>query len=270
MSTSTITTVNKTRRGKMPIGNMASDTDHAFALARTLNLTGLAGQIEEVCDSATSARLTYGRFLASALEIEVDIRHERKRSRRIYEAKFPRIKTLPEFDSSANPLITANTIALLASGDFIAASQPVVFLGDSGTGKSHLLIGTALAAAENGHRVRYVTCAQLANELAEAADDLHLSKTVARYGKFDLLAIDELGYVHLDQRAAELLFQILTEREERACIAIASNCPFSEWGKTFTDTRLAAAVIDRITYRAHIIETGTESYRLATTTRTQK
>lgn len=129
-----------------------------------------------------------------------------------------------------------------------------MFLGNSGTGKSHLLIGTCLAAAEAGHRVRYTTCAQLANELAEAADDHHLSRLVARYGRYELLAIDELGYVHLDSRGAELLFQILTEREERAAIAIASNAPFSEWNKTFTDKRLAAAVVDRITYRAHIIE----------------
>ena len=87
---------------------------------------------------------------------------------------------------------------------------------------------------------------------------------MARYGRYELLAIDEVGYVHLDQRAAELLFQILTEREERAAIAIASNAPFSEWTKTFTDARLAAAVIDRITFHAHIIETGTTSYRLTT------
>ena len=132
----------------------------------------------------------------------------------------------------------------------------------SGTGKSHLLIGACLAAAENGRRVRYITCAQLANELAEANDDHKLSRVVGRYGRYDLLAIDELGYVRLDQHSAELLFQILTEREERAAVAVATNAPFSEWSKTFTDPRLAAAVVDRITYRAHIIQTGTVSYRL--------
>ena len=211
-------------------------------------------------------RATYPRFLADALQVEVDIRDERRRARRITEAKLPRTKTLAEFDTTANPLITPQILALLESGAFITASEPVVLLGDSGTGKSHLLIGTCVAAAENGHRVRYVTCAQLANELAEAADELHLAKTVARYGRLDLLAIDELGYVHLDQRSAELLFQILTEREERAAIAVVSNSPFSEWSRTFTDTRLAAAVIDRITYRAHIIETGSTSYRLASAT----
>ena len=116
-----------------------------------------------------------------------------------------------------------------------------MLLGNSGTGKSHLLIGACLAAAENGLRVRYITCAELANELAEANDDHKLSRVVARYGRYDLLAIDELGYVRLDQHSAELLFQILTEREERAAVAVASNAPFSEWSKTFTDPRLAAA-----------------------------
>jgi len=180
----------------------------------------------------------------------------------VHEARLPRIKTLDDFDLAANDNITPATIALLRDATFVANNEPVVLLGNSGTGKSHLLIGTCLAAAENGLRARYITCAQLANELAEANDDHKLSRVVARYGRYDLLAIDELGWVHLDQHSAELLFQILTEREERASIAIATNAPFSEWSKTFTDKRLAAAVVDRITYRAHIIQTGTTSYRL--------
>jgi DNA replication protein DnaC len=239
--------------------------DDVTTACRDLNLTGLAPALEELCARATKARLSYPALLAEAFRIELDIRHERKRSRRVQEARLPRIKTLDDFDLAANTNISAQTIAILRTGEFIERSEPVVLLGNSGTGKSHLLIGTCLAAAEAGHRVRYTTCAQLANELCEAQDDHHLSRVVARYGRVDLLAIDELGYVHLDQRSAELLFQILTEREERASIAIASNAPFSEWTKTFTDPRLAAAVIDRLTYRAHIIETGTTSYRLATT-----
>lgn len=239
-----------------------SDVRAAVDACRELNLTGLAPGLEDLCQTATRRKLTYPTFLTEALTIELDIRHERRRARRVQEARLPRIKTLHEFDTTANPAITAATIGMLNNGDFIDRSEPVVFLGNSGTGKSHLLIGTCLAAAEAGRRVRYTTCAQLANELVEAQDDHHLSRVVARYGRYELVAIDELGYVHLDQRAAELLFQILTEREERASIAIASNAPFSEWTKTFTDPRLAAAVIDRITFRAHIIETGTTSYRL--------
>jgi len=131
-----------------------------------------------------------------------------------------------------------------------------------GTGKTHLLIGLGLAACEEGHRVRYVTTAQLVNELVEAADERVLSRVVARYGRLDLLCLDELGYVQIDPRGAELLFQIITEREERASIALASNLPFSEWGSVFPDPRLVAAIVDRITFNAHILETGTDSYRL--------
>ena len=241
-----------------------TDTAIAVDACHQLALTGLAPVLPELCDDATRRRVSHPTFLAEALQIELDIRHERRRTRRVHEARLPRLKTLDEFDLAANTNITAATLALLRDGTFITNNEPVVLLGNSGTGKSHLLIGTCLAAAENGQRVRYTTCAQLANELAEANDDHKLSRVVARYGRYDLLAIDELGYVRLDQHSAELLFQILTEREERAAVAVASNAPFSEWTKTFTDPRLAAAVVDRITYRAHIIQTGTTSYRLTT------
>ncbi|HKD89287.1 MAG TPA: ATP-binding protein, partial [Streptosporangiaceae bacterium] len=112
-------------------------------------------------------------------------------------------------------------------------------------------------------RVRYTLASKLVNELAEAADDRQLSRTIGRYGRVDLLCLDELGYMELDRRGAELLFQVLTEREERSAIAIASNEPFSGWTKTVTDPRLCAAIVDRLTFAGQIIETGTTSYRLA-------
>jgi len=138
-------------------------------------------------------------------------------------------------------------------------------LGDSGTGNTHLLIGLGLAACEQGRPARYATTAQLVNELAEAADNRQLSRVVGRYGRLDLLLLDELGYVQLDPHGAELLFQIITEREERASIAIGTNLPV-EWGTVFPDPRLVAAIVDRVTFNAHILETGTQSYRLATST----
>ena len=100
---------------------------------------------------------------------------------------------------------------------------------------------------------------------SEAADDKQLTKTINRYGRVDLLCIDELGYMELDRRGAELLFQVLTEREVKASVAIASNESFSGWTKTFTDPRLCAAIVDRLTFNGTIIETGTDSYRLART-----
>ena len=174
------------------------------------------------------------------------------------------MKRLAEFDLGATPTIQPAVLAALAAGAWIEAGEPVVLLGDSGTGKTHLLIGLGIAACERGLRVRYVTAAALVNELVEAEDERELSKVIGRYGRLDLLCLDELGYLHLDRRGAELLFQVLTERDERASIAVASNAPFSEWGQTFTDPRLAGAVVDRLTFRAHILETGAASYRLRT------
>ena len=107
-----------------------------------------------------------------------------------------------------------------------------------------------MAACEQGRRVRYATAAQFVNELAEAADEWRLSRIVARYGRLDLLCLDELGYVQLDARGSELLFQILTEREQKVSVALASNLPFSEWGIVIPDPRLVAAIVDRVTFNA--------------------
>jgi len=115
-----------------------------------------------------------------------------------------------------------------------------------------------------------VLAAKLVNELVEAADDKTLSRTITRSGRVDLLCLDELGYLELDRRGAELLFQVLTEREEKASVAIASNESFSGWTKTFTDPRLCAAIVDRLTFGGNIIETGTDSYRLAQTRAAQQ
>ncbi|MER7506712.1 ATP-binding protein [Nonomuraea pusilla] len=124
-------------------------------------------------------------------------------------------------------------------------------------------MGTEAALA--GFKVKYTLAAKLVNELVEAADEKVLTKTIARYGRVDLLCIDELGYMDLDRHRAELLFQVLTEREETNRVAIASNESFSGWTKTFTEPRLCAAIVDRLTYGGNIVETGTESYRLAQT-----
>jgi DNA replication protein DnaC len=258
---STTTTTTTAPAAVSPLSEPAAEAA-IHAACRALALPTVRDQAAGIADAAAKQRLTHKAFLAEVLTAECDERDARRRIRRVNEARFPRTKRLTDFDPTRLPDLPPATLAHLAGGAWIDAGEPLVLLGDSGTGKTHLLIGLGTAAAEAGRRVRYVTTAALVNELVEAADDKQLSRVVGRYARLDLLCLDELGYVHLDPRGAELLFQIITAREERASIACASNAPFSEWGATFTDPRLAAAVVDRLTFNAHIIQTGTTSYRL--------
>jgi len=232
---------------------------------RVLRLPTIRSQFADLAARATREQMTYLSFLAELMLAECDDRARRRYERRIRAAGFPRAKTLREFDFEANPALDPAVIHTLAACDWVAKGQPLCLIGDSGTGKSHLLIALGTEAAMKGHRVRYVLATKLVNELVEAADDRQLTKTIARYGRVDLLCIDELGYMELDKRGAELLFQVLTEREEKNSVAIASNESFGGWTKTFTDPRLCAAIVDRLTFGGNIIETGTDSYRLART-----
>jgi DNA replication protein DnaC len=230
---------------------------------RSLRLPTLRARFAEIADAAEREQLSYRGFLAELLLSECDDRDRRRTVRRVKSAGFPREKWLADFDFDANPAINAATIHILARCEWVKKGEPLCLIGDSGTGKTHLLIGLGTAAAEAGFRVKYALATKLVNELVEAADERQLAKTIARYGRVDLLCIDELGYMQLDRRGAEMLFQVLTEREETASVAIASNESFSGWTKTFTDPRLCAAIVDRLTFAGNILETGTDSYRLA-------
>ncbi len=235
----TITPTLRRRRGLTEEAATAA-VDQA---CRRLRLPTIRAVLDEALAVAKKEQLSYQGFLAELLMTEVDDRDRRSSIRRVKAAGFPRDKWLGDFDFDANPSINPATIHQLATGDWIRKGEPMCLIEDSGTGKSHLLIGLGTAAAEKGYRVKYVLATRLVNELVEAADEMLLSRTIARYGRVDLLMIDELGYMALDHRGAELLFQVLTEREEKNSIAIASNESFSGWTKTFTDPRLCADLL---------------------------
>lgn len=231
------------------------------AHATELKLPTIKTRFRQMAGEATREQQTPIAYLAALLEAEVHERSERREARRIIDARFPQIKRLKEFRFTENPKIPQATIAALAQGTWINDRESIILVGDSGTGKTHLAISLAVLACQQGRRVRFTTLAGLANELQEAESKRELSKVINRYTRTELVVLDELGYLALPDGAAELVFQVLSERNERASLIVTTNLPFGEWTKVFTDARLAKAVVDRLTHRAHIIDTGTESWR---------
>lgn len=231
------------------------------AHATELKLPTVRRRFKALADEATREQQTPVAYLAALLEAETAERAERRERRRLNDARFPALKHLDDFRFADNPKIPQATIAALAEGSWINDRESVILIGDSGTGKTHLATALAIAACQQGRRVRFTTLAALANELQEAETRRELARVVGRYARTELVVLDELGYLALPDGAAELVFQVLSERHERGSLIVTTNLPFGEWTKVFPDARLAKAVVDRLTHRAHIIDTGTESWR---------
>jgi DNA replication protein DnaC len=232
---------------------------------KVLHLPAVAAQCAPLAEQALREHRTHLGYLEALLQGELEEREQRLVQRRIREAHLPRLKTLDEFNFSHTPSISAQRIHELADGGYIGRAEPIIFIGDSGTGKTHLLTGLAVAACRQKHRVRFATAAALINELVEAKHQLQLGRALARWARYDLIAIDEVGYVPLAEVGAEFLFQVIAERAEKASVIVTTNLPFSEWTQVIPNARLCKALLDRITDRAHIIETGSESYRFRRT-----
>jgi DNA replication protein DnaC len=237
---------------------------------RVLHLPTVATQCAQLAEQAVRERRTHLGYLEALLQAELEEREHRLVERRLREAHLPRLKTLEEFDFRQSPKVSAQQIHELAKGDYIAKAEPIIFIGDSGTGKTHLLTGLAVAACRQKRRVRFATAAAMINELVEAKHQLQLGRALARWARYDLIALDELGYVPVAEIGAEFLFQVIAERAEKAAVVVTTNLPFSEWTQVVPNARLCKALIDRITDRAHIIETGSDSYRFRRTLEKRK
>jgi len=232
---------------------------------QALRLPVVAGQFAGLAQEAIKDKHGPVRYLEALLAAELEERLRHTVERRLQEARLPRLKTLEEFDFNQAPHIRAAQLRDLAGGGYIDRSEPVVLLGESGTGKTHLATALCVAACRQRRRVRFTTAANLINELVEARQQNTLRRTLQRWLKYDLIALDELGYVPLADAGAEFLFQVIAERAERAAIIVTTNLPFSEWTQVFPNPRLCKALLDRVTDRAHIIETGLESFRFRRT-----
>jgi len=233
--------------------------------AKHLRLPTVGSQFTRLAEQAVKEKQSCLSYLEALLEGEVEERSRKAMTRRIQEARFPAVKTLEEFDFQWAAHIPAVLLRNLSEGGYLARKEPIIFLGETGTGKTHMATALGVAACRQGKRVRFATAAEMVTELIEAQNQAELTRVRNRWTRYDLIVIDELGYVVMPDAAAELLFQVIAGRAERAAVIVTTNLPFSEWTTKFPNARLCKAMLDRLTDQAHIIETGTESYRFRRT-----
>jgi DNA replication protein DnaC len=241
-----------------------------MANLKYLKLAAVTAHLESHLRQAKEARQDYAQFLLDLTEVEVTTRMENGRKRRIRDAKFPLLKPIETFEFEASPDLDARLVKELLDGQYLKDKRNVIFLGKSGTGKTHLATALGIHACSQGVRTRFITGCGLANELIEARDTKTLGRVIKRYSRYGLLIIDELGYVPFSKEGAELLFQVLAERHEQKSVIITTNLGFGDWTQIFGDPTLTAALLDRITHKAHIINCSWESYRLKDTLRGKK
>jgi DNA replication protein DnaC len=200
-------------------------------------------------------------YLRALAEQEVRQREQNIQRERIQQARLPTLKELADFDFSAVPTLNKPYLLDLARGDYLVRREPVIFIGNPGLGKTHLAVGLALCACRQRRRVRFWTAAGLVNELQQAQDEHRLNRFTATALKLDLLVLDELGFIPFSPGAAQLLFSFYSELHERVAVIVTSNLKFADWIQVFGEERLTAALLDRLTQKAHILELIGESYR---------
>lgn len=199
-------------------------------------------------------------FLTVCLATEVESRAQRRLSASLRQAKFPEAKTIDKFDFTSIPKLPKTTIISLTECQFIKRRENVICVGQSGTGKTHITIAIGIAAIQQGFKVRFIKVSDLIQELLKAESEYRLPRYLKTWNKFDLVILDELGYINLGA-GSPLLFQFCSERYERGSLIITTNLEFSRWGEVFGDNALTIALLDRLTHHAHVIPFVGESYR---------
>ena len=227
-----------------------------------LNLSIMAKELESHLREAKENGSNYEEFLMNLTEVELQTRAENRQIRRLREAKFPLIKPLETFNVEVAEGLDRRVLKELSGGGYIKEKRNVILLGKSGTGKTHLATGLGIKACNENYKVRFITGYGLVNELIEARKETEVSRTLRKYTGYDLLILDELGYVPFSKEGSELLFQVLAERHERGSVIITSNLGFGEWTQIFREQTMTGALLDRITHKAHILNCTWESYRL--------
>ncbi len=239
---------------------MANDLLLRIYLKR-LRLPVMAQNYARLSEEAAANNQTYPDYLLTLIEGEVTQREENTQKLRIAKARFPVIKTLDSFEFSAIPSLNKALVLELSRGGYIEKRENIVFIGSYGTGKTHLAISLGVCACHQGKKVRFYTAAGLINDLLEAQAQLRLGKQEASLARYDLIILDELGFVPFSKEGAEALFTFCSGRYERGSMIITTNLDFARWKEIFGDEALTGALLDRLTHQCHIIEMNGDSYR---------
>src|SRR5215468_812277 len=215
--------------------NPTESLEHASVrqYCKAVRVPVIGANFLSLAEQAVKENHSHIRYSEALLAMECEERDRHAVNNRIRDAQLPRMKTLEEFDFAQAPQISAARIRELAEGGYVERSEPIVLIGEAGTGKSHLATGLCVAACRQRKRVRFTTAAALVNELVEAKHANQLSRALGRWSRYELIVIDELGYVPLAEVGAELVFQVIAERAEKAAVIVTTNLPFSEWPQVF-------------------------------------
>jgi DNA replication protein DnaC len=236
----------------------------------TLHLPSIKAECEQAARQAASDNLDYLGFLLRLTEREVLDREQRACQRRLKAARFGQLKSLDDFDFTAQPSLNRASILELARGEFIDRREAVILVGGPGTGKTHVAVGLAAAACQRGKRVRFFRVTELMTQLVEAREERVLGRLRTQLARLDLLVLDEFGYVPASQVGAELLFDVISTAYEKTSVIVTTNLPFERWTEVLGNERLVGATLDRLTHRCHILEATGESYRLKEARRRRK
>lgn len=228
---------------------------------RQLRLPTFLANYASFAEDASRSNHDHVRYLQALAEVEVAQREQNRIARRVKAARFPALKELADFDFSAIPALDKARVLDLSRGEYLARRETILLVGNPGLGKTHLAIGLGLAACRQGEKVRFWTAAALTNELLQAQSELRLHRFIASALKQKLVVLDELGFIPFAPNEAQVLFTFCSELYERVAMIVTTNLKFADWTQIFGEEKLTAALLDRLTHHAHILELIGESYR---------
>jgi DNA replication protein DnaC len=228
---------------------------------KALRLPTFLKNYRKFAEDAAQTNLTYDRFLLALAEQEVAQRERNRTIRRIKAARFPVLKELADFDFSCISSPNKQRVLELAQGSHIQKAEPILMVGNPGLGKTHVATGLALAACRQGYKVRFYNAAGLVNDMVAAQNEHRMPKFLNTALRHQLIVLDELGFIPFTSTDAHLVFQFCSALYERVAMIVTTNLRFADWVQVFGDERLTAALLDRLTHKAHILEFVGESYR---------